>query len=187
MWGGWGTVSTYMYYFFCFSTEACCGYSLKCLSEALLMSTHNMFSCRNKKNISILWFEKKKKNALSGAVIFHCVYSLLATSWGSFNPFMLSGLSTFSGAVNGPQVKTLISLCFFAIWCLCWPPCGFSWTQDFILWAVKMIRLHRCLKVHFLMLGSFWKLLYPVTLNRRSQGYKTFFHAQLSWAWNLSC
>ena len=39
------------------------GTQQKCLFEALLMSTHNMFSWRNKKNIPTFWLKKEKKTS----------------------------------------------------------------------------------------------------------------------------
>ena len=36
------------------------GTHLKCLTKVILMSTHSMFSWRNKENISTFWLKKKK-------------------------------------------------------------------------------------------------------------------------------
>ena len=46
-------------YFFKVQENICCGYSLECLIEALLMNTHNICFHEEVRKTSIFWVEKK--------------------------------------------------------------------------------------------------------------------------------
>ena len=49
----------HIYFFLFLHKNICCGYSLEALTEALLMSTHNICFCGKSSVISVLFVEKK--------------------------------------------------------------------------------------------------------------------------------
>ena len=70
-------------FFSYFSIKTCCGTHWKCLIEALLMSNHNMFSWRNKKNMWILLLSGAKFSLKAG-LDFPC--TLFWTQGGEVRP-----------------------------------------------------------------------------------------------------
>ena len=68
---------SHMIFFLFLHENICCGYSLKRLGEALLMSTHNICFRAEIRKVSIFFVEKKKKKStLSGAMTFTIPYGV---------------------------------------------------------------------------------------------------------------